>query len=279
VFRGLGETRTALGITVFTFAANAALLPFAIPLFGIAGAAWSTVLASAFGATVGLVWLTAEGRGPIWAPPRLAALGRIAGIGGPVSASGIAFSCVYVVLGRLIVAFGDQQVAGLGLGHRLEGLAYQVCVAFEVGAATLVGQHVGARDPDGARRAVRQAAVTCCAIMLPAAATLFLAAPTLVGAFASTEATITAGSAYLRTQTVVFVFMAMEAVYGGAFAGAGRTVVPFWIVSLGTLVRLPLAWVLAWPLGLGVQGIWIAIALSTFGKGVASAWAWGRWKG
>ena len=117
-----------------------------------------------------------------------------------------------------------------------------------------------------------------CNPALPILALLFVLGPTLVGSFASTDATVGAGTAYLRTQSVVFVFMALECVYSGAFAGTGRTVAPFWIVSLGTVVRLPLAWLLAWPLGLGVQGIWVAIALSTIGKGVASAWAWSRWE-
>jgi len=276
VFRGLGRTRAALGITVLTFVVNAALLPVLIRPLGIAGAAWATVLASAVGACIGLGWLTVRGLGPTRAQPHAASIARIAAIGGPVSARGIAFCFVYVLLGRFIVQFGEAQMAGLGIGHRVEGLAYQVCVAFEVGAATLVGQHVGARDLVGARRAAHQAALLCSALMIPAALILFVAAPAIFDAFASTEATIGAGTAYLRIQTAVFVFMALEAVYGGAFAGSGRTVAPFWIVTIGTVARLPLAWLLAWPLGLGARGIWIAIALSTMGKGIASASAWRR---
>jgi len=97
-------------------------------------------------------------------------------------------------------------------------------------------------------------------------------APALFSAFADSEAAIAAGTLYLRIQTVCFVFMALESVYGGAFAGAGNTVPPFWIVSLGTLVRVPLAWLLAFPLGFGVGGIWAAITISTIGKGLASMW-------
>ncbi len=276
VFRGLGQTREALGITVLTFVVNAALLPVLIGPLGIAGAAWATVLASAVGACVGLARLTLRGLGPAPAPPHLPSLARIASIGGPVSARGIAFCFVYVLLGRFIVQFGEAQMAGLGIGHRVEGLAYQVCVAFEVGAATLVGQHVGARDLHGARRAADQAALACAALMIPAALILFGAAPSIFDAFASTASTVAAGTAYLRIQTAVFVFMALEAVYGGAFAGSGRTVAPFWIVTIGTVARLPLAWLLAWPLGLGANGIWIAIALSTMAKGIASTWVWRR---
>jgi putative MATE family efflux protein len=276
VFRGLGETRAALAITMLGFLLNAVLDPLLIPWLGIAGASYATAAGNAISAAVGLGWLARRGFRLRWVPPDPDEMRTVAAIGFPVSARGIAFSLVYVLLGRMIVRFGDHQLAGLGVGHRIEGLAYQVCVAFEVATATLVGQNLGAGRPEGARRAADRAAFVCAAIMVPAGALLWVLAPALFGAFADSEAAVQAGTLYLRIQTVCFVFMALESVYGGAFAGSGNTVPPFWIVSLGTLLRVPLAALLAFPLGLGVAGIWWAITLSTIGKGMASAWWYRR---
>lgn len=278
-FRGLGDTRTSLVIMVLTVVVNAALDPLLIwglgpiPGFGIAGAAWATTFARALGAVLGAILLARRGHALVLAPMVRGVMRQIGRIGLPVSARGIAFSLVYVALGRFITAFGPEQMAALGLGHRFEGLAFMVCAGFEVGAAALVGQHLGARDPQGALRVTNLAARLCAAVVVPMGVVLFVIAEPLHAAFADQPETIAAGVLYLRVQTLVFAFMAFESVYEGGFSGSGDTVPSFWIGTIGTLVRLPLAWLLAWPLGLGILGVWIAIALSTLGKGLMM-WAW-----
>lgn len=283
-FRGIGATRTSLLLMILTVLLNAGLDPLLIwgfgpiPALGIAGAAWATVVARGMGAVVG-VWLLARaGHVLVPAAPVRAAFERIVRIGLPVSARGIAFALVYVVLGRFITHFGPENMAALGLGHRFEGLGFNVGIGFEVGAATLVGQHLGARDPDGALRAANTAAKLCAALVLPISVLLYFAAEPLFALFASEPATIAAGVIYLRIQTLVFVFMGIESVYEGAFAGTGRTVPAFWIGAIGTAARLPLAWGLAFTLGMGATGIWIAVALSTLVKGVAQ-WYWFQRRG
>jgi putative MATE family efflux protein len=276
VFRGLGDTRASMVVTLLGFLLNALLDPPAIAVMGIAGAAWAVVISHGLSAALGLAWLYAQGLRLRYRPPERATMARIVAIGAPVSARGIAFSLIYVVLGRMVVSFGEAELAGLVVGQRLEGMAYQLCVAFEVAAATLVGQQLGAGQPRAAAAAAHRAAWVGSLVMVPAMALLLGGAWPLIDLFSPSEATTAAGASYLQIQALFFVFMALESVYGGAFAGAARTGPPFVIVSLGTLLRLPLAWALAWPAGLGVDGIWLAIALSTVGKGILSAWWWRR---
>lgn len=278
-FRGIGDTRTSLALMILTLLLNAALDPLLIwglgpiPAFGIAGAAWATAAARGVGAVLGLWMLARRGHRllPVWMDREV--MRRVFRIGLPVSARGIAFSLVYVVLGRLITAFGPEQMAALGLGHRFESLGFMVCVGFEIGAATLVGQHLGAGDPQGALRAANTAARLCASIVVPVGLLLFVVAEPLYGWFATRPDTIAAGVLYLRIQALVFLFMALESVYEGGFSGSGDTVPSFWIGAVGTAVRIPLAWLFAFPFGLGAAGIWLAIALSTVGKGLVM-WAW-----
>ena len=282
LFRGLGDTRTILWITVVTVIANAALDPVLIwgigpfPALGIAGAAWATTIANALGAVLAAWFLRGHGLWPepIW--PRLAPVRELLWIGVPVSARGIAFAAIYVVLGRMITSFGSHHMAAIGVGHRIEGIPYLTSVGFEIGAATLVGQYLGAGDVAGARRACRTALAMCVAAMIPCSIGLYLAAEPLLGLFANEPETIAAGTLYLRIQTTVFVLMALESIYEGAFTGVGNTVPAFWVGALGTALRIPLAWLFAWPLGFGVAGIWWAIALSTALKGLAMAWIFER---
>lgn len=283
VFRGIGDTRTALAITAGGLVVNAALDPLLIwgagpiPAFGVAGAAWATGLASGLSAVVGWVVLVRRGHVPRAAAPWGFARAReVARIGLPVTLSGVGFSLVYVALGRTIAAFGELHLAALGVGHRLESFTYLAAVGLQVAAATLVGQHLGAGDPEGAQRAFVVVRRTSDVAMLAGLVIAWLFAEPLYLAFAADPRTVEAGAVYLRAQAAVWVFMGWECVYEGAFTGAARTAVPAWIVGLGTLLRLPLAWALASGLGLGIDGVWLAIALSTALKGVALRVAWAR---
>lgn len=275
-FRGLGDTRAALVITTGSFSLNALLDPLLIGAFGIAGAAWATTAANTLGAAFGAWWLAQRGHRLTFVVPDRAEIAELVRIGGPVSARGIGFSLVYVGLGRMLTTFGEAPLGGLGLGHRLESLAYQVCVAFEVAAATMVGQHLGAGDRPGARRAADTAAGVAGAAMVPIGALVFVGAPWVLAAFGAGPETLDAGARYLRWQTLTFVFMAFESVYSGAYAGSGRTSFPFWVVTAGTVLRLPIGWLLAFPLGLGADGIWIAISVTTALRGIGTAWGFRR---
>lgn len=284
-FRGLGQTRTALAITAGALVVNAWLDPLLIwgfgpvPALGIAGAAWATAIANAVGAAVGLALLAARGHRVRPVRPRAGDLWQIVRIGTPVTASGLGFALCYVLLGRVITGFGSEQMGALGVGHRLEGMAYLVCVAFGVGAATMVGQHLGAGDAERARRSASAAARMCVLSMAPLAILLLAFARPLFAAFTDDPATVEAGVLYLRIQAVVLPLMALEEVYQGSFAGAGDTLAASIISFAWTAARIPLAYWLAHALGLGPAGVWIAIAGSTGIKGLLM-WRWwrrGRW--
>lgn len=276
VYRGTGDTRTILWITAVTVAANVVLDPLMIwgiggaGGMGMDGAAWATVAANVLGAALAWLWLNREQR-PHQELPKTETVLRMVEIGLPNSARGIAFSMIYVILGRMITPYGAHQMAALGVGHRIESIPYLTSVGFEVGAATLVGQYVGAGDLQGARRAQRSAVAWCVGLIVPSAVGLYFGAEWLFSWFANSPQTIAAGASYLRIQSAVFVFMALECVYQGGFTGVGRTVPAFWIGATGTAMRIPLAAGLAWGLGWGVEGIWWAIALSTLTKGLAMA--------
>ena len=285
-FRGIGDTRTGMWIALLTGLLNLGIDPLLIwglgpiPALGIAGAAWATCIANAIGAVIGAVVLARRGLRLRLVHPHLERIRAILVIGTPVTMAGIGFSLIYVLLSRIINEFGEHHMAALGVGHRLEGMAFMVTIGFMVGASTMVGQYVGAGDAAGARRCAHTAAKMCSSIMVPMGLLLFVFADPLFRFFTDDPQVIEAGVYYLRIETAVLAFMALEIVYEGAFTGAADTMPTFWVTSIGTAARIPLAWFLVYPCGMGIGGVWFAIAGTTVVKGlVMMAWfSQGRWE-
>lgn len=286
VFRGLGRTDLALRVVALGLVLNGLLDPVfmwgwgPVPAFGLPGAAWATAASDLLAMLLGLWWLRGLDVLPRWAMPGGGWPRRIAAIGTPIAVSGVGFSLVYVVLGRVIAEFGEEQVAALGIGHRLESIPYLTAVGIMVGTSTLVGQHVGAGSPDRAAQAARTSAwVSVVAMAAFTVVGLVIAEPAFA-LFSEDPVLIDAGVTYLRIQALVWVFMAVEVVFEGAFAGVGHTMPALVISAAGSVLRIPLALLGAWSLGWGVTGVWVAIAVSTLVKGVVMAWWFerGTWR-
>ena len=280
-FMGMGDTRTPLVVHAATLVVNILLDPLLIfgagPVvgMGVAGAAWATVMANAVG-TVFLGLLLAHRTAATREPLQLPIFVAIMRIGLPLSCSYIGFSLIYVLLGNMISSEGPAYLAALGIGHRLEGMAWSVSMGFSVACATLVGQALGASRPDLARQRVAHAMRHVALFMVVFGGLYVLFGATAFSLLTDDPAQIAAGGRYLLWQAPVAIFMAWEIGYEGAFSGTGDTLPPLLVTLPGTAARLPLAWLLSGPMGLGIEGIWAAIALSTLLKGAVLRWLWNR---
>jgi len=148
-------------------------------------------------------------------------------------------------------------------------------------AATLVGQNLGAGNPDRAERSVWFTA-RCNTVFLGTIGVALLAfADPIVGLFTTEPEAADIATACLRTVSYSYVFWAFGLVTVQAFNGAGDTTTPavinffvFW------MVQLPLAWTLSAPVGLGPSGVFTAIAVSQSLLAVVGVAVFrrGRWK-
>jgi len=278
IFRASGDAKTPMLVTssalIFNILVNPLLIfgigPF--PRLEVSGAGLSTGIA--YMAELSAFLILIQARKPVFAPrptakikPDLKVVAEIVKIGLPISISGIAFTIVYLFLDNLASSFGVFALAALGFGNRIESISFLTCFAFSVAAATLMGQYLGAKDPDTAQKAAYR--ITLYASMATGILTvvfLFLPYP-IVRLFSSDPPVVEAAVAYLRIIAVSQIFMGFEIVLEGAFSGSGDTLPAMLISVPGSLARIPLAYFFAQTLNWGVPGIWWAITLTTLVRG------------
>jgi Na+-driven multidrug efflux pump len=205
---------------------------------------------------------------------------KVAKIGIPVSIGGVVFAIVYMVLARIGAPFGDFVVASFRVGQLVESVSFMVCFGFGQAVASMVGQNLGGQREDRAEKSVWVALGVVSAVTFSFTIIFYFLANTITSVFTKDIPTTTAAVHYLQIIALSQIFMGLEFICENAFFGAGNTVPPTIISILGTLIRIPLAILLVGPLGVGYPGVYWAITISTFIKGIAVGilFTTGKWK-
>lgn len=199
-------------------------------------------------------------------------------IGIPLSAEGLYFVMIYVIISRFVSDFGTVGLAALGIGHRSEAIPYQMGEGFSITATIIVGQCIGALNPERAEKAAWRVLLLSWVPMVFYGALLFFRASWVAGVFTDDIAVIETAKVYNMIAAFSIFFAASESVFTGAFAGAGNSVPPLLISLPITGLRIPLCAVFA-PI-YGMNGVWIAIFTTSILKGLLIA-LWfrrGKWK-
>ncbi|MFH1701533.1 MAG: MATE family efflux transporter [Candidatus Zixiibacteriota bacterium] len=291
IFRAIGDTRAPLYATTTAVLINIVLDPIlifgwlGIPALGTKGAAIATVV-SAFCGTLLYLNMIRRGRLKYCLNFRLfekldfGLAKAIIKIGSPPATAGMVFSVIYIFLNKIAAQFGTISIAALTVGNRMESLSYLICFGFSIAATTMVGQNLGAGKPYRAAKSAWMSVAICAGWTL-FISILFLIFPDLLSRiFTSDEKVIAIAINYLRILALSQIFMAAEIVLEGAFAGAGNTVPPMVISIPGTVIRLPMAYYLCFETGLGIDGLWWTLTITTWIKAlIMMYWFYlGRWK-
>jgi len=173
------------------------------------------------------------------------------------------------ILGRIPEA--TYAIAALTIGLRTEALAFMPGLAFSVAATSMVGQNLGARQPDRAAQGAWASAWQGIGVM-GAIGILFIAfAHPIASVFTNDPKVLPLAASYLWVNGISEPFLAIAMILTGALQGAGETRLPT-IATIVTLwfIRLPLCYYLTLTLGLGSFGAWIAMSGSTVLAGLAT---------
>jgi putative MATE family efflux protein len=273
IFRGAGDPAIAMRVLCFSNLLNIILDPFLIfgwgpfPEMGVTGAGVATIIGRGSG-VVYQFWLLASGSSrirmalsdlrPAWGV--MLSLLRVSATGVLQFAIG---QTSWLALVRIISAFGSEAVAGYTIGIRIFVFALLPAWGLSGAAATMTGQNLGARRPERAERAVWLTGFYNMLFLVSVAA-IFIAFPEpIVRLFSTDPAVVPSAVDCLRIVSLGNLGYAYGMVLVQAFDGAGDTVTPTIINIFGFWVfEIPLAWMLAFPLGLGVNGVYAAIPLA-----------------
>ena len=292
VFRGAGDATLAMRSLWLANGINIALDPCLIfglgpfPEMGVTGAAVATTIGRGAGVCYQL-WVFRRGTGRIRlhvgilrvVPSAMLTLLRLSlgGIGQMLVAT-----ASWVALMRIIPPFGADAVAGYTIAIRIIVFAILPSWGLSNAAATLVGQNLGAGQPDRAERSVWLTGVYNMVFLAVVSVVFVVFADPLVSIFQDDAAVVAVGTRGLRVLSYGYVFYAWGMVMSQAFNGAGDTLTPTW-VNLGCFwgCQIPLAWWLARGVGLGPDGVFWSVMLSEtlLALVMIELFRRGRWKG
>jgi Na+-driven multidrug efflux pump len=237
--------------------------PFLIRVYGVQGAAASTVLCRSLALGVGLVALRRNRllRAAAEARPARSLAGaarRTLRTGLPMSADFTVRQAGALVLVAIVARLGVTAVAAYAIAYKVMYVAtmgfYAVRQAAALHTAHLLGAGQDARGAIG-----RQAVLVAGAFALAAAVLLGVTAPWLMAAFGAGPDIAHAGVLFLRCVGPYLLLMACFIALGGVFEGGGAAPALLRVTVLGTAVQLPLAYGLS---GLGLPGVCLALAVA-----------------
>ena len=289
--QGAGDAHTPMWVMALTNALNIILDPLLIfglgPLagMGVAGAAWATVLAQAGGAAL-VVRFLVRGRSGLRADaqtwrPNLALAWRMLKIGIPGLGQMLSRSLMSLVLMAIVSASGTAAVAAYGIGMRFHMIVLMPAFALGGAAATMMGQNLGAGQPDRAGRAVWVAAWADASLMIVSGVVLMVFAAPLISVFNRDTEVVAIGTRYLHLVSPFYLFAGFGIVLARGLTGAGDTLGPM-VITILTLwgLQVPLAVHLSRRLHPSTDGIWWAMAAAFVVQGLLTI-AWfqmGRWR-
>src|SRR3954471_5417941 len=291
VFRGVGDAAIAMRVLWIANAFNLCLDPCLIfglgpfPQLGVTGAAVATTTGRSIGVLVQLYYLSrTDGRLVIrrrhlrLAPRVILNMIRVAG---SAVVQILISTTSYIGVMRIIASFGSAAVAAATIVIRIIMFVVLPSWGLSNAAATLVGQNLGASQPERAERSAWRACWFNVAVLGVLGVLFVVLADVVVGWFTHDPDVAPTAILGLRIISGGFPFYAAGYVLTQSFNGAGDTWTPT-LINIGCfwLFEIPVAYVLGRRLGYGAAGVFWAMAIAFSVMSVVSAVLFrrGRWK-
>ena len=253
ILRGMGDSFTPLLFLLTTCILNVIMdLWFVAGLgWGVAGAAWATIIAQTISAILCFIKLFSMRQtvdinlNTLRVQPTYAT--RIFKLGMPSGITQAIFSMAMLVVQTLTNSFGAFVITCTTIVMRVDGFAMMPNFTFGMAMTTYAGQNVGAHLPERVDQGTRQGLKLGLIVSAVFTGLIMLFGRQLFGMFTTTQTVIDMSMRMMSIIAVGYVAFSVSQVLSGVMRGAGDTVTPMWISLFTTVVlRVPSAYLIAY---------------------------------
>ena len=289
--RGAGSASTAMRSLIVANGINMVLGPILIfglgpiPEMGVTGAAVATAIGRSVGVLYQLYALTRVNKALslLWEDlrPNWETIKNISKVAAGGTGQFLVSSASWIFLTRILAEFGSDVVAGYTIAIRVIMFTLLPAWGLANAAATLVGQNLGAKQPERAETSVWRCALFNLIFLVGLAVFMFIWAEMIISWFTTVTFVIETGATALRAFCLGYGFYAYSMVIIQSLNGAGDTKTPtvlnlicFW------LIQIPVAYVLAIVMKFGPIGVFAAVPIAEFFVAILGIWRFrlGNWK-
>lgn len=236
IMNALGDSRHPLYYLVISSVTNVVLDIFFIRGlgYGVGSAALATTISQAISMVLCLGKLTKE---KTFYQVRLRelrldgpTLREIVRFGLPAGIQNSVTAFANLIVQTNINTFQSNAVAGSGAYSKIEGFVFLPITCFSLALTTFMGQNLGARNYDRAKKGARFGIVCSMSMAELIGVALFIFAPFLVALFNDDPAVVAYGTRQARIESLFFCFLALAHCIAGILRGAGKAAVPMYIM-------------------------------------------------
>lgn len=273
VLRAVGDSKRPLYVLIVTCILNI-ILDIVLVVYahmGVMGVAVATVFSQAVSAFLVTAMLMKKGQiyqlhiGKIRLKRN--ALNRILNIGIPAGLESVMYSISNLVIQIFVNKLGTDTVAAWGTFAKIDAVFWMVINAFGIAITTFVGQNYGAGKHSRIKKGYSTSFRVISVWGLLIAIVFALFPVPIAGLFFHETEVIHIAKDYLIIIGLSEPFMCVELMTVGAISGLGKTKTASIITIILTAARIPLALLLSY-IGLGLNGIWWALTISSIAKGI-----------
>ena len=284
ILRAVGDSRALLYFLLVSTVVNTALdLLFVISFrWGIAGAAWATVISQVACLTVSLIYMFKNYPDFRFHSvrellPTRRMMGMCLRMGIPSTLQSLIISSGHVFLQRLVNSFGEATSAAVTVGSRFDHYTTIPVMSMQQAMASFSGQNVGAGRYDRVKRGTWHTAFFSCGVVIVMCVCLYLFASPLCGLFGVEGETLAQAVSYLHMLAVSLPIFAFYMPFNATMQGAGAPLFATIVSLVALMLRVVGAYVLVYMFDWGSNACWstywvgwivaLVLAIGIYAKG------------
>ncbi|MDR1705489.1 MAG: MATE family efflux transporter [Clostridiales bacterium] len=273
VLRGMGDSKNPLIFVAIAAGVNIVLDVVFVYNLGMsaAGAAIATVIAQALSVAISIVYLI---RSRFMFDFKLRSfkiykekLKLQLSLGLPASVQNSITSLSFLTMTALVNSYGVYASTAVGIVAKLNGFAILPSMAMSSAVASMAGQNVGAGHFDRALKTMRVGRYLVLGVGVILFALIQIFPAMFIKIFNSDPQTVEYGVQYIRAFSLDYMIVPFAFCAHGLLSGSGRTLyIAATSIICSLILRIPVAYLLSGPVGLGLAGVALAVPVGSLGN-------------